>query len=129
MITEEERASLSFTLNEILNGNLKKAAQVLKTSPLDLDSIDKIEFEESVFLLTGDFLLGSKEECASKIEIRGGTVANSMTKKVNFVVLGSLGSEQWKHGNFGTKVAKAIEYKSTGLDVRIISEEVFVKYL
>jgi hypothetical protein len=129
LITEEERASLSFTLNELLNGNLKKAAQVLQTSPLDLDSIDKIEFEKSVFLLTGDFLLGSKEECASKIEIRGGTVANSMTKKVNFVVLGSLGSEQWKHGNFGTKVAKAIEYKSTGLDVRIISEEVFVKYL
>jgi hypothetical protein len=52
-----------------------------------------------------------------------------MTQKVNFVVLGSLGSEQWKHGNFGTKVAKALEYKSAGLEVRIISEEVFVKYL
>jgi DNA polymerase III epsilon subunit-like protein len=129
VITEEERISLSFTLSEILNGNLKKAAQVLKSSHLDLDSIDKIEFEESIFLLTGDFLLGTKEECASEIERRGGSVANSMTKKVNFVVLGSLGSEQWKHGNFGTKVAKALEYKSAGLEVRIISEEVFVKYL
>lgn len=129
VITDEERTSLVLTLNSILNGNLKKASEVLKSSPLDLDLIDAIEFKETTFLLTGDFLLGTKEACTSEIETRGGTVANSMTKKVNIVVLGALGSEQWKHGNFGTKVAKALEYKSTGLDVQITSEEIFVKYL
>ena len=106
-----------------------KITSIILLSPLDLDLIDKIEFKQTTFLLTGDFLLGTKEACTSEIETRGGAVAKSMTKKVNLVVLGALGSEQWKHGNFGTKVAKALEYRSTGHDVQIISEEIFVKYL
>jgi hypothetical protein len=38
-------------------------------------------------------------------------------------VIGSLGSPEWKHGSFGTKVEKAMKYKQAGLSILIVPEE------
>jgi hypothetical protein len=43
--------------------------------------------------------------------------------RLRYLVIGSLGSSEWKHGSFGTKVEKAVKYKRTGLPILIINEK------
>lgn len=47
-----------------------------------------IEFEGKRFVLSGDFLHGSKSDAGAYIEGKGGEIANSVSKKVSYVVIG-----------------------------------------
>lgn len=87
-----------------------------------VETIAGIQFEGRVFCLTGDFIGGSKEEIGSKIVLRGGTTAPSVSKKVDYVVVGGLGSDKWAFGNFGGKVKKALEMIEQGVNIKIIRE-------
>ena len=129
IIHEEERSNLLTILNEIINGTLKKVADKVSENPLPLDEVDAINFSDHLFCLTGNFLIGERNTCALKISNRGGLLTESITKKVDYLIIGALGSDLWKHGNYGTKIEKAIEYKSMGSSIKIIHEEVLCKYL
>jgi len=128
-VDEDERSNLLSILNEMINGTLKKVCDKVSEKPLPLDEIDAINFLDHTFCLTGNFLLGHKDICELKIKNRGGLVAGSITKKLDYLIIGSLGSDQWKHGNYGTKVQKALEYKLNGIPIKIIHEETLSKFL
>eukprot|EP01132_Coremiostelium_polycephalum_P018442 gene18442-21984_t len=53
---------------------------------------------------------------------RGGLIGNSVSKKVHFLVVGSVGNEQWLHSSYGTKIKKAVELRNSGIPIAIISE-------
>ena len=40
---------------------------------------------------------------------RGGQCATNVTLKSNYLVIGDLGSKDWKHSTHGTKTLKAVE--------------------
>lgn len=74
------------------------------------------------FCFTGVFDFGSRADCHAAIEARGGTTAKIITKKLDYLVIGNVGSECWRHSSFGTKIAKAIEYRDAGAPLIIVSE-------
>ena len=74
------------------------------------------------FCFTGVFDFGSRQDCHQAIEARGGLCATSITKKLHYLVIGNVGSELWKHTNFGTKIIKAVELRANGALVVIVSE-------
>ena len=76
--------------------------------------------------LTGDFAFGSKEEVSKIIEEVGGIVDKNVKKTTNYVVVGSRGSENWKAGNYGAKIQKALEYNNKGGCITIVEEKVFI---
>lgn len=39
--------------------------------------------------------------------------------------VGCIGSDEWRHGSFGTKIEKAAEYRRSGVPLFIISEDVW----
>jgi DNA polymerase III epsilon subunit-like protein len=129
VIDEDERSNLLSILSEMINGTLKKVSDKVSEKPLPLDDVDAIDFLDHTFCLTGNFLLGLKDTCELKIKNRGGSVTGSITKKLDYLIIGSLGSDQWKHGNYGTKVEKALEYKLNGIPIKIIHEETLSKFL
>lgn len=43
-----------------------------------------------------------------------------MTKKLDYLVVGGLGSLEWKHGSFGTKIEKAMQHKRAGVPLFIV---------
>ena len=69
------------------------------------------------------FLAGSRRDVAGAIEARGGAVCNGVSKKVDYVVVGGKGSDQYAFGSYGTKVKKAMELQDGGCPIRIIYEE------
>ena len=81
------------------------------------------------FCFTGVFDFGSRAECQTAINQRGGIAVDSITKKLHYLVIGNVGSEFWKHSNFGTKITKAVEYRERGIPLIIVSEAHWVAHL
>ena len=90
---------------------------------------DKIDFNEKIFCLTGNFESGTKEEVAEKVINKGGIYSKNVTQKINFLIVGGLGNDSWKFGNYGGKVQQAMAYKEKGKDITIMSEDDLINYL
>ena len=48
-----------------------------------------------------------------------------MTMGTDLLVMGSLPSERYIYGSYGTKAMKALDYRARGLPVQIVGEELF----
>ena len=86
------------------------------------DSPEGFSFDGEVVCLTGDFDYGSKGKVSAYIESHGGTISSSVTKKTSVVLMGNKGSDAWSHGNYGTKVEKALQRRETRDDIMILKE-------
>lgn len=72
-------------------------------------------FEGKTFVLTGALSKFTREAATEKIELLGGKVSGSVSKKTSFVVVGE---------NAGSKERKARE-----LGIPILTEDEFLEYL
>lgn len=88
-----------------------------------------IDFTGRSFCFTGVFDFGSRNECHAATEGLGGIPAQGITKKLHYLVIGNIGSQFWRHTSFGSKIAKAVEYRDNGLPIAIITEEHWRSYL
>ncbi|MCC8150063.1 MAG: hypothetical protein LIO96_00985 [Lachnospiraceae bacterium] len=79
--------------------------------------------------VTGDFDYGNRSDVCKLIEEVGGIIDKSVKKATNYVVVGSKGSDNWKTGNYGSKIQKAMELSDKGLDIKIIEEKDFIPCL
>jgi len=84
----------------------------------ELDLISK------VCCLTGTFRSGVKSDIEAFIICNGGTCSSGLTQNVDYLVVGGQGSSNWKYGNYGAKVSKAVQMQEKGFVIQIISEEV-----
>jgi len=124
-VTDAERAHLGTILQDLVGGRLDEIAEATHVSGLALDDVEVIDFTERRFCLTGDFAFGPRATCEQAIERRGGVLQSSITKKLDYLVVGGLGSPEWKHGSFGTKIEKAMQYKTGGAPLLVVHEDVW----
>ncbi len=94
--------------------------------------IDPVKSEKTVseciicsknFVLTGDFEYGDKSKVEEMITNAGGIIKSGVSKKVDYVAVGTLGSPQWCNGNYGTKIKRALELQAEGVPIQIITEK------
>lgn len=123
VINSEERTHLTGMLQRLVGGSAEELAEATHVSELALDRAVTVSIPAATFCLTGDFVFATRTHCESVIQKRGGVASKSFTKKVNYVVVGGLGSPEWKHGSFGTKIEKAMEYKRQGAPLFIVHED------
>ena len=122
---EEEKDIVDVMLR--LSGNpqasIAAASSPASTSlPLDTPP-PQIVFSARLFVVTGVFHYGSRRHVMDAIESRGGSVATTVSKKVNFLVVGNLSSEDWIHSSFGRKIERAVELKRECSTLWIIDED------
>lgn len=129
VITQEEREHLTRTLLALLGGTLDDLAESQHVSRLPLDDVHQVDFAERLFCFTGDFAYGPRVTCENAVIARGGTATSSITKKLHYLVVGGMGSPEWKHGSFGTKIEKAVSYRDGGLPLRIVHEDTWANSL
>jgi NAD-dependent DNA ligase len=96
--------------------------------PFD-DPSPSIAYEGASFVVTGQFVFGTRRVVTGAIEKRGGTVKPACSKKVNYLLVGTIGSEEWLHSTHGTKIVKAVELKRAGSPIAIVREESWVRTL
>lgn len=128
IVTAEERAHLVDTLQKLLGGKLDEVAEASFVTELPIDRVEGIEVEGKLFCFTGDFVFGPRRICEQAIERRGGTISN-VTKKLDYLVIGGLGSPEWKHGSFGIKIEKAMQHKQSGSRILLVHEDAWASSL
>ena len=104
-----------------LQNMLQLFAQV--TDPVAASaSCECFDINGKTFCLTGEFIKGSRSLVEQILVQQGGTPTKSVTKKTDYVIVGSQGSDAWSAGNYGTKVKKALELQEKGISIKIVKE-------
>ena len=92
------------------------------------DSYSDVCFNGKNVCLSGEFAYGSKTDVSEKLSDMGAIVKDSVTKTVDFLIVGGYGSDNWSCGNYGNKVKRALELQEKGYHIKILKEaDVFIK--
>lgn len=85
----------------------------------------EIAFSDAVFCLTGQSHKYTRSEFEELIGSLGGKAAGSVSKKVNYLVVGADGNPCWAYACYGRKVEKAVELRRAGCPIVIVHENDF----
>ena len=109
ILTEEESNYIFDIFNEIVNP--------------DFNDYENIDFNGKTFCLTGEFKCATKQEISKKLQELGGTEKTGVSSKLDYLIVGGVGSDAWKFGKIGGKQAKAQELNEKGANIKIIDED------
>ncbi len=130
-IDPDEQAELLDLLNETTGKGIPLpdiAASYTTTLPL-CDPPPEVFHHGRAFVLTGKFAYGSRVACERIVRSLGGDPKSSVSKAIDYLVVGSIGSRDWLHSTHGTKIEAAVELRKAGLPIRIVAEEHWAKFL
>ncbi|MCQ2995055.1 BRCT domain-containing protein [Pseudomonas syringae] len=85
--------------------------------------VPDLEWAGKMFVFTGVMAYGPRKECEALIEARGALIGSGVSKKVHYLVVGSIGNEQWRHSTYGTKIMRAVELREAGVPIAIVGED------
>jgi NAD-dependent DNA ligase len=83
--------------------------------------------ESMSFLFTGKLSSMSRQEAKRRVEELGGVSRSSVSKDLDYLVVGDEGSPLYGNGKKGSKMVAAEKLIDQGADLKIISESVFMK--
>ena len=124
VITETERVELLADL-KVISGNefMETGAALPAHIAAVFDDDPYVEIENRLFVLTGKFLFGTRSACERAILKRGGMVASNVSRRTNYVVVGTMASPAWIEQNFGRKIQKAAELAESGdAEIAVVRE-------
>lgn len=121
----EEQSELLLLLSDLIgHAGTTGTGSVVMSTPLPLCNPQPlVNFTDDTFCLTGKFIYGTRKQCQAEVLSRGGDLHDNPTLTTSYLVVGSVASRDWIHCSYGRKIEKAVEYRSRGLPLRIISEE------
>lgn len=123
VITSDERSDLLQTLSSITGNEFIDTGSASVAGPYaDFDE-GEIRLVGSTFCLTGTFFLGTRAKCEKAIEASGGVVANSVTKDLDYLIVGSGCTGSWVNETWGRKIELAIERRKRYGNPSIVTEE------
>lgn len=121
-VDEEECRDLFSALNAFARGDFELGEAAKSTSIPLCSPAPSLRFEGAIYCFTGTFTFGQRKHCEEATNARGALCA-SLTKKTDFLVIGSYATESWKHSSFGNKILKAVAMRDAGVAISIVSEE------
>lgn len=130
VITQEELDHFKQVLSDLVGGSLEEVGTTSVNSttlPLNHDAL--IIIPNHSFCFTGQFIHGTRKACHASIERLGGIASDGINSKLNYLVIGSVGSHAWVNTSYGRKIEKAVELQEKGQALYIISEEQWVESL
>lgn len=129
ILSSDEQKELLATLRDLTGGSsLFQQPNRSTTLPLDKPP-PEVAFDGKSFCLTGRFAFGTMLDCEETITEMGGTVAQTLDKDTDYLVIGELGSPDWVHTTFGRSIERGVELQSQGCLIKIVSEEHWVDCL
>ena len=123
VLDSDEQTEL-FSALRSLSGDRSQGGEFMKSSHLPIDQPEPdIMFLGKRFLFTGTCARGTRRECESEVEKRGGINEKIVTKRLDYLVLGTYVTPSWKHETYGNKIEKAMKYRDEhGLPLAIVTE-------
>ncbi len=126
ILDAEESSELLGILRKV-TGKPSELGELAKTTSLPIDNpAPSISFQNMSFLFTGTCAFGTRKQCQEATKSLGGTNAKSVTKSLDYLVLGTYVTDSWAHENYGRKIEKAMRYRDKGVPIIIVTEEHWV---
>ncbi|HUQ69437.1 MAG TPA: BRCT domain-containing protein, partial [Planctomycetaceae bacterium] len=88
-------------------------------------SCPEVDFQGRAFCFTGSSAKCSRWKFIQLVESAGGSFAKSMTRTVNYLVIGSNGNSCWAFSCYGRKVEQAMQLRREGHPIAIVHETDF----
>lgn len=82
----------------------------------------EVVFTGKKFCFTGASERYPRSALVAIVERLGGTVASSVTTKVDYLIIGADGNPCWAYACYGRKVAQAVELRKQGSQIQLIHE-------
>lgn len=130
VLDDDESQELHDLLKQF-SGGMSSWGEFSASSTLPLDHPPpEVVFDGRIFLFTGTFAFGDRATCQRAVVERGGSVKKSITRSVDYLVIGTYVTPTWKHESFGLKIEKAMEYRDLyGGRPHIVSEALWAEKL
>lgn len=124
VVTEEERADLQDALTALARNDFTNTGAAAPDGPaLPVDDSALIQFPDMTFCFTGQFLFGTRSACERAVTELGGVPVDTVGKRLNYLVIGTLVSPDWINTTYGRKIEKAMTLRDSGNNVSIVSEK------
>lgn len=129
-VSDEERSALFAELQNIAGVEFASTGCVTSdTTAFPADDCE-VRLNDAVVCLTGKFHFGSRSDCEKATIAVGATCVDSVTKKVNYLVIGSAGATaSWKQASYGNKIDAAMKLKESGHRIFILDEQTWQQAL
>ncbi|MFC7418382.1 BRCT domain-containing protein [Iodobacter arcticus] len=85
----------------------------------------EIKFDGANFCFTGASSQYKRASLIAIVERLGGKVASSLTKEVQYLIIGANGNPFWAYACYGRKVEKAVELRKQGVRILLVHENDF----
>ncbi len=123
IITDDERSDLLALLSELTGNYFHETGSAAPEAPtLPIDDDPSIFFKNMTFCFTGEFMYGTRANCERVILSLGGMALSNVTKKLDYLIIGSRISPMWANTTYGRKIEQAVEYRDRGVELCIASE-------
>ncbi|EHV4544587.1 BRCT domain-containing protein [Escherichia coli] len=126
VITEDESLTLHKALVDFTGCDLESGVVDGLATRLPIDVGASIELEGKTYCLTGTFVAGKRAVVENLIKNAGGNISSGITQKLDFLVIGTLSSRDWKFSSHGRKIEKAISYRDdNGANLKLFLKKCF----
>lgn len=123
-VTREEQDDLKELLSDLVGGNAGIIVGEGAATALPIDRpAPSVVFPDRVFVFTGKFAFGPRAVCQRFVRDAGGSCDNDVTRRTNYLVIGTFGSRDWIQASYGRKIEQAVEYRESGQVLSIIAED------
>lgn len=126
VITTEERAELISLMQDLSGNEFAETGSASPAAPAVPYDEAEIDFEGRSFCLTGNFCYGTRAACEALIETLGGTPLNSVTGKLDYLVVGTGCSDDWANTTYGRKIETALQRRPRYGKPLIIRESIWI---
>jgi len=123
-VDDAERVDLAELLESIVGGTagIIGAEDAATELPFDIPA-PSLSWNGSIFVFTGKFAYGTRNDCQHEAVRRGAVCEDGITRRTNYLVIGTFGSRDWAHTSFGRKIEKAVSYRRDGAPLAIVGED------
>jgi hypothetical protein len=130
VVEQEELDDLGELLRQLTGESQGRIQGANASTELPLnDPAPPVEFQGRCFVFTGKFALGPRTICEEEVVRRGGRTNYTITQKVDYLVIGVIGSRDWYHTSHGRKIEEAVRNRENGHGIAIISEDHWAEHL
>lgn len=130
IITDQERTHLLTTLQSMAVTDFANTGSAsAEVMQLPINDAVAVDLQDSTICLTGVFLFGTRAKCEELTQAAGAATVGTITRSVDYLVIGTNVSPAWRHTSYGRKIEQAVELKAKAHPIDIISERRWLEAL
>ncbi|QNS14259.1 BRCT domain-containing protein [Mannheimia bovis] len=101
----------------------------LSESEFFFDKVENASIKDSKIVFTGKFSICSRGLCEAFAKSLNATPTKNPSYQTTLVIVGSLGSNDWRTASFGKKIEEAKELQQRGAKLKIITENQWLEFM